>query len=80
MVIISTSTSLEKIRFACQGWGTIFNDNIQRLEDTYLHLSNLNDVDTSGGVSDKDVLVYSTTSHRWEPMSSGFMATTTTTS
>lgn len=80
MASIPNST-LERIRFACQGWGPVFNDNMDRLENTLLKLSNLYDVDITrfGGLADKDVLAWDHTNSLWHNMRSGFLTTTTTT-
>ena len=74
MVAISNST-LERIRFAAQGWGAIFNDNMQRLEDLYLTIPGMGDVEITS-LADKDILQYNGTD--WVNVSSGFLTTTTT--
>ena len=81
MVVISGST-LERIRFACIGWGAVFNDNIRRLDTNLLKLSALPDVDLTrySGLADKDVLRYDNSLDVWYNSRSGFLTTTTTTS
>jgi len=73
MTAISGST-LERIRWACSGWGTIFNANIQRLEDLYLTIPGQGDVQLTS-LTDKDILQWNGT--KWVNMPSGFMTTTT---
>lgn len=76
MVVISGST-LEKIRYACLGWGAIHNDNIQRLEDTLLKVSALSDVLLTG-LTDGQVLRWNEAISKWVNVDKGFMTTTTT--
>lgn len=75
MSVISGST-LERLRWAAQGYGAVLNDNFQRLEDVYLKVSGMGDVDTTG-LSDGDVLQWN--GSLWVPVAPTFMTTTTTT-
>ena len=62
------------------GWRAHWEDNWERLNGTLLKLSALLDVDPTGLV-DGDVLVYKTTTSKWECETSpgGFRQLTTTT-
>jgi len=73
-----SATDLERLRFAHQGWNTLYNANINRLNDTYLKISGLLDVSITS-LTDKDVLQYNSGISKWENVSSGFLTTTTTT-
>lgn len=69
-----SGTTYERIRYACQNWVTVFNDNMQRLEDTGLYLENLFDVDITGGLNDGDVLQWN--GSKFVPVAPTFMMTT----
>ena len=71
-----TTTDLEKIGWACQGWIGVHNENMERLNDKYLKLSGLQDVNIPS-LNDNDVLVYNSATSHWINHSYGFLTTTT---
>ena len=75
---IITGSTLERIRFSCLGWGSIHNDNIQRLEDNLLKVSGLYDVQLTS-LTDGDVLEWDAGISKWINVDSSFMTSTTTT-
>ncbi|HPY64438.1 MAG TPA: hypothetical protein PKW87_07100 [Bacillota bacterium] len=75
--MILSPTQLEKLRYSCQGWVAVFNENMERLNDTLLKVASLTDVQLSG-LADGDVLRYNSGTKKWVNVKSGFLTTTTT--
>lgn len=59
-------TNLETADYNQPGWVHVFNKNLDKLNDTLLKISGLNDTDTSD-VKDEAVLVWNATSSTWIP-------------
>lgn len=76
MSVLSES-QLQKLRFSCQGWITILDYNMTRLNNTLLKVSGMLDVDLTS-LSNNDVLRYNAASGKFENVSYGFLTTTTT--
>ena len=74
-----TPSELMKLTYNMQQWNKIMEINNRLLNDTLLHLSNLQDVDTAGIVVG-DILKYNTSSGKYEPVNFKDVFTTTTTS
>ncbi len=67
-----------KVTANMQQWNKIMEINNRLLNDTLLHLSNLQDVDVSG-IAIGDLLKYNTTSGKYEPVNFKDVFTTSTT-
>lgn len=74
-----TPSDLLKMTYNQQQWNKIMEVNNRALNDTLLHLSNLQDVDTAGIVVG-DLLQYNTASGKYEAINFKDIFTTTTTS
>lgn len=63
-----STTGFEKLSWSAQSWSEVMRKNAQLLEDTYLQLQNMLDVDITG-LTGNDLLQWEEASSKWKPVS-----------
>ena len=75
-----TNTQLETLSYSSQGWNKILSDNMEKLNDTLLKVSEVLDVDFTS-LADGDIFQWDAASSKWKNVQwTSVIPTTTTTS
>lgn len=62
------SSGLETSDYSSPNWEKIYNSNMEKLNNTFLKLSGLLDVDVTG-LEKNQILVWNSITSKWEPSS-----------